>query len=140
MEREGFCLPHKTLKNLDDNINNKSTIIMKKLNLLLSLLFSVISLNISAHDFEAVNSDGKTIYYNILSSSKVGVTYKGSYYDDYNEYEGEITIPSSVSYNGLTYSVTSIGNYAFDGCRGLTSVTIPNSVTSIGDFAFLGCI
>ena len=36
-------------------------------------------------------------------------------------------------------SVTIIGNRAFYNCTGLTSVTIPNSVTAIGDFAFYGC-
>ena len=36
-------------------------------------------------------------------------------------------------------SVTSIGDSAFEGCKGLTSVTIPDSVTSIGDSAFDGC-
>jgi len=36
-------------------------------------------------------------------------------------------------------SVTSIFDYAFDGCRNFTSVTIPNSVTSICDYAFNGC-
>ena len=36
-------------------------------------------------------------------------------------------------------SVTSIGDYAFYKCKGLTSVTIPDSVTSIGDYAFDGC-
>ena len=47
-----------------------------------------------------------------------------------NELVTSIAIPDSV---------TSIGNYAFNGCTGLTSVTIPNSVTSIGYRAFNGC-
>ncbi len=36
-------------------------------------------------------------------------------------------------------SVTAIGNFAFDGCHGLTSIVIPNSVTSIGWYAFESC-
>ena len=48
-------------------------------------------------------------------------------------------IPATVSYNGTTYSVTSIRNSAFDWCSSLTSVDIPNSVTSIGDWAFEFC-
>jgi hypothetical protein len=39
----------------------------------------------------------------------------------------------------LPNSVTSIGDYAFSGCDGLTTVTLPNSVTSIGDYAFADC-
>lgn len=35
--------------------------------------------------------------------------------------------------------VTSIGNYAFDGCEDLTTVTIGSNVTTIGDFVFYGC-
>ena len=95
-----------------------------------------------AHDFEVKNADGKTIYYNITSSSDltVAVTYQGTFYSEYiDEYTGSVTIPEKVTYNGKTYSVTSIGGSAFSRCSGLTSITIPNSVTSIGDWAFSYC-
>ena len=48
---------------------------------------------------------------------------------------GVVNIPSTI--NDLP--VTGIGNYAFQYCTNLTSVTVPNSVTNIGEFAFYYC-
>ena len=50
-----------------------------------------------------------------------------------------MTIPTTVTNYGTTYSVTSIGGDAFSDCSGLRSVTIPNSVISIGEYAFCSC-
>ena len=101
--------------------------------LVLAVIGLLCSLSVSAYDFK-VNG----IYYSITSETDktVAVTYLISSSDSYS---GAVTIPESVTYSGSTYSVTSIGSYAFQGCGGLISVVIPNSVTSIGSSAFWGC-
>ena len=52
---------------------------------------------------------------------------------------GSLSIPSTVSNGGTTYTVTEIGNRAFSSCNSLTIVSIPNSVTEIGRYAFESC-
>ena len=100
----------------------------------LMLLALLLPATASAYDFEV---DG--IYYEILSDNQVAVTHQGLDDDPIPSYTGTVTIPETVTYEGTTYSVTSIGNYAFCDCSGLTSVTIPNSVTSISGEAFSHC-
>ena len=111
---------------------------MKKTKLWLTTIAVLLcSLAANAHDFEAGG-----IYYNITSSTNltVAVTYRGNNSDSYsNEYTGAVTIPATITYNGETYSVTSIGDDAFSGCSSLTAINIPESVTSIGHYAFCYC-
>ena len=72
------------------------------------------------------------IYYNLNTSDNTAEVSCGNY-------SGSVVIPSSFVYNGITYSVTSIGNDAFSGCSSLTSITIPEGVISIGEGAFFDC-
>ena len=106
---------------------------MKKLVLITMMLcaaWSVQAQSVGTRFFDEVSA----LYYNITSDSTVEVTY-GQWH--FNTYVGDIVVPETVTYEGVTYTVTAIGEIAFGGCEGqLNSVIVPNTVTTIGESAF----
>ena len=109
------------------NCNSKNHLLVT----IFAALFAVlVPQQLAAYDFMV---DG--LCYNLTSGTTVEVTYQNYSQSSYTD----LIIPETVTNNGTTYSVTSIGWNAFRGCRGMSSVTIPNSITSIGSSAFEGC-
>ena len=100
---------------------------------LLLLAMILPSTIVNAHDIE-VNG----IYYN-LNGTEATVTYQGDDYWEADSYSGDITIPETITLNNKSYSVTAIGRFAFNGCKSLKSVIIPNSVRTIDKGAFRCC-
>ncbi len=111
-----------------------------KTKLLTTLTAALIALSAWANGVEI---DG--IYYLLYTNTKtasvtfIGNSENSAYYDKTYSYKGDITIPSSVTYGGTTYSVTGIGASTFADCSSLTSVTIPASVTNVVKESFVRC-
>ncbi len=110
---------------------------MKKLfTLLLAVAASVGTM--LAWDYERVQIGD--LYYNLDATNQTAeVTSENSSSPYWSTTIPTANIPASVEYNSVAYTITSIGQEAFYGCEGLTSVTIPNSVTSIGNSTFSYC-
>ena len=93
---------------------------------------------------DKITLTGNTTLYAIWCKLTYTITNEELRQVELSGYEGDkptgaLNIPSQVNINGINYSVTSIGNDAFLGCKDLVSVTIPSSVTSIGNYAFSNC-
>ena len=115
---------------------------MKKAITLLGLLWLCVGMA-SAYDFSATTPSGHTLYYRINNGAAEVV--RPDTTSSWSSYvTGNLIIPDSVTYSGVTYPVTTlatINNHgSFYGCDGLLSVVIPNTVTTIDDYAFFDCI
>ena len=113
---------------------------MKKKSLLIRVLALVAcitcAIGANAYDFEDYSTN---LYYNIVNSDEASLTY---YDTDYNTYSGFVYVPDYAEAGALhpvTYTVTSIGQYAFRDCSGLTGVGIGSNVKTIGFDAFWNC-
>ena len=108
--------------------------------MLLAALLAVST--VMSQTFTNVAPSGQTLYYKIVNGEAQVVHPEGNpypYYTGPTWPNGDLEIPNSVTYNETTYTVTSIGEYAFVFCSNLTSVTIPNTVTVINNEAFYEC-
>lgn len=106
-----------------------------------NLLILTAVLSVSANAF-AYNFKVNGICYNILSSEAktAEVTYEKKSGNTYkSDYSGNVVIPEDVIYNGVSYTVSSIGNNAFSNCSDLYSVTIGTGIRSINESAFNDC-
>ena len=117
---------------------------MKAIRIYALLALLLMASRLFAYDFDAICSTGQTLYYNINDDGvSVTVTYpcyggQNNYYSGYEMPQGDLTIPDSVEYQGITYAVTKIGPHAFYGCYSLGAATLSNTLVEIGSHAFHG--
>lgn len=124
--------------------NRAQRTMRRKLLLWMAVLLLANVAHAQTHDFSAVAPSGQTLYYKIVDG-EARVVRPGSHYEYENYVTGDLTIPSTVSYNGITYTVSALGTEwndpygAFERCENLISVVIPNTVTVIGNSSFERC-
>lgn len=81
------------------------------------------------------------VYYRLVCSGHTATVMNSAFLESSQgaSYSGDVVIPATVEYEGITYSVTHIAQYAFYFCQSMTSVTLGSNIQSIGDYAFGWC-
>ena len=110
------------------HLNMKKSFTMR---CMLIALFTVMSMAANAEVIEYSTDDG--FKYNLDTEAKTAKLAK------FSGSQTEVVIPENVTYNDVTYSVTSLGPYCFYDCSSLTSIDIPSSVTILETSCFYGC-
>ena len=139
--------PENADKNLFSwNSSNPSVATVDNAGIILAIARGTTTVTVTANDGSGLSASCEVIvvgnvvkidgvWYNLDQGSKQGKVISS----EDTKYSGSLTIPAIVTYDGVEYSVTRIGRFAFKGCSSLGGVTIPESVTSIGEGAFYGC-
>ena len=99
-----------------------------------ALLTMLSCTSISAAVGDKFTADGLT--FTVVSEDPAEVSVKAT---NTKTISGEVVIPSTITNNGQTYSVTSVDNSAFSSASSITSISIPQTVTEIGSYAFMSC-
>ena len=94
----------------------------------------------NGYAFTATNEDGIDIVYTIVNCDAMTIRVGDNSNPAVSQQRtGSINIPESVTLGSNTYKVISVGAYAFNGCKSVTDVTMPEGVTNIGGYAFNEC-
>ena len=120
------------LTNRQKGAIGKNDLYMKNLvtlRFMLVSLFAIMSMAVSADIIYSID-DGFRYKFDTEAKTAELAKYNGS---------ATAVISESVTYEGVVYSVTSLGEDCFYGCSSLTSINIPSSVTSLGEYCFYSC-
>ena len=122
----------------------KTKSLPKTLLALCALVFALFGIvkpaNAVIHELPIGNN---TVYFSITDNTNHYVEYvypnqNNVSWDGYTKPTGSLDLLGTFEYMGVTYTATSIGNWAFNGCSGLYAVTIPSTITHIASGAFGG--
>ena len=116
---------------------------MKKLGLIALLL--ALTLTTWGYDFAVDTPNGQKLYYTMLTDSTVEMVHPNSSntaelsWSGFTKPSGKLTVPSTITVDGSTFSVVSIGKYAFYKCTDITRITVSEGIKTIETGAFRFC-